>query len=100
VQGPGIQSYFVEITDRVCMWWTSLEMNLGISTCSSLCDTSNVRPVYSFHRFRADPLKTTMVTSQLCHPLHSNGLLRMGRPTENPASKALRYCYVSALPRK
>jgi hypothetical protein len=29
------------------------------------------------------------VTSQLRYPLHNNGLLRMDRPTENPASKAL-----------
>jgi hypothetical protein len=40
---------------------------------------------------RTDPLKTTLVTSQLRHPLHSNGLLLMDQPTENPASRALQY---------
>jgi hypothetical protein len=48
-----------------------------------------VRPVYSFYRFRTDPLKTTLVTSQLRHPLQSNGLLRVDRPTENPASNSV-----------
>jgi hypothetical protein len=38
--------------------------------------------------------KTTLVTSQLRHPSHSNGLLRMDRPTEHPASKALQYCCI------
>jgi hypothetical protein len=45
--------------------------------------------MYSFYRFRTDPLKTTLVTSQLRHPLHRNGLLRMDRPTENPASNSV-----------
>jgi hypothetical protein len=54
-----------------------------------LTETFLVRPVYSFYRFRTDPLKTTLVTSQLRHPLHSNGLLRMDRPTENPASNSV-----------
>jgi hypothetical protein len=48
-----------------------------------------VRPVCSFYRFRTDSLKTTLVTSQLRHPLHSNGLLRIYRPTENPASNSV-----------
>jgi hypothetical protein len=45
--------------------------------------------VHFFYRFRTDPLKTTLVTSQLRHPLHSNELLRMDRPTENPASNSV-----------
>jgi hypothetical protein len=50
--------------------------------------TTDITTDGSFYRFRTDLLKTTLVTSQL---RHSNGLLRMDWPTEDPASKALQY---------
>jgi hypothetical protein len=72
---------------------------LDLQSVTGYCSLTQVRPVYSFYGFRTDPLKTTLVTSQLRHPLHSNGLLRRDRPTENTASNALQYRCVSALPR-
>jgi hypothetical protein len=79
-----------------CYLFNSIVLLTHCSLLQSLLltETLQVRPVYSFYRFRTNPLKTTLVTSQLHHPLHSNGLLRMDQPTENPASRALQYCCV------
>jgi hypothetical protein len=69
-----------------------LQLHLFNSNVLLLTDSLlQVRPVHFLYRFRTDPLKTTLVTSQLRHPFHSNGLLHMDRPTESPASKMLRY---------
>jgi hypothetical protein len=52
------------------MWVNNIKMELG-ETGWGVADWTNVaqnrdhwvRPVHSFYRFRADPLKTTLVTS-------------------------------------
>jgi hypothetical protein len=71
---------------RVChlsVYSQSTVVSQYIHKIFTYCVTHNWSACAFVLRFRTDPLKTTLVTSQLRHPL------RMDRPTENSASNSV-----------